>query len=248
MKEKIKEILSSEMVVTEEVERKLDTFLECLGHEQGPLSLEDVLAWYDGRKAALEATVKEIGLKEVEGGWFFDEQTGNLKHSSGGFFEVIGVEVATSIRESGKGWKQPIVDQGTESSVAGIIRRRRNGIYEYLLEAKFEPGNYGDLQFSPTLQVTYSNLNALHQGRKPTFTEYFDGTVESATVLYDHWLPEDGGRFYNKRVKNMLVEVPEDEELDGPPSFIWLTLRNIKDLLQRDNLVNPHVRSILSTM
>jgi len=248
MREQIKKIIADAIPLTDDIERKLDVFLESIGHPNGPMTLEDVLAWYQERKESLEASVTEIPLKDVGGGWFFDDETGNLKHGSGGFFEVIGVSVSTSMRESGKGWNQPMVDQGTESSVAGIIRRVTDGVAEYLLEAKFEPGNYGELQFSPTLQVTYSNLNALHAGRRPLFTEYFDGTVPSAKVLYDHWLPEDGGRFYKKRVKNMLVEVPDGELADPPPSFVWLTLKNIKDLLGRDNLVNPHVRSILATM
>ena len=136
-----------------------------------------------------------------------------------------------------------MVDQGTESSIAGIVRKQFNGIPHYLLEAKFEPGNYGKVQFSPTLQVTFSNLYKAHKGRKPRYSEYFE-YPEKYNILYEHWLPEDGGRFYLKRIKNMLVEVDDDIELyEG---FIWLTMYQIKQLLKFDNIVNPHVRSIIS--
>jgi oxidase EvaA len=70
-----------------------------------------------------------------------------------------------------------------------------------LVEAKFEPGNYAKVLISPSLQVTYSNFFQAHGGRKPKYSEFFDGSRQDVTVLYSHWMPEDGGRFYLKRVK-----------------------------------------------
>jgi oxidase EvaA len=113
------------------------------------------------------------------------------------------------------------------------------------LEGKFEPGNYGEIQISPTLQATYSNLNKLHGGRAPRFLEYFDGT-KNVEILYEQWLPEDGGRFYKKRVKNMLVKIASNEEIMIPFNFIWMTMRQIKEFLRKDNIINPHVRSIIA--
>ena len=113
----------------------------------------------------------------------------------------------------------------------------------YLVEAKFEPGNYDRVLISPTLQVTYDNLNTLHSGRKPLFSEYFHGE-NLKEVKFEHWYPEDGGRFYKKRVKNMLVET--DDYFDVPDNFKWLTMYQLKELLKLDNIVNPHLRSIIS--
>ena len=99
---------------------------------------------------------------------------------------------------------------------------------------------------SPTLQVTYDNLNKLHSGRKPLYSEYFDGTItKGIDVKFEHWYPEDGGRFYKKRVKNMLVEVDSDVG-NIPQNFIWLNMYQLKELLKLDNIMNPHLRSIIS--
>ena len=234
LKDKILDLLDN---VDSNVEDRLNHFLECIDNKKG---IEDVLRWLQDIKDNLPATVSEINLNEVNDGWGLNSETGTLEHNTGGFFKVIGVKTETNIRESGKGWNQPMVDQGTEASVVGLIKKDNL----YLVEAKFEPGNYDRVLLSPTLQVTYDNLNKLHSGRKPLFAEYFDGEDIKGDVRFEHWYPEDGGRFYKKRVKNMLVET--NDEIKIPDNFIWLNMYQLKELLKLDNIMNPHLRSIIS--
>tara|TARA_B100000287_G_C20665210_1_gene791506 strand:+ start:2026 stop:2763 length:738 start_codon:yes stop_codon:yes gene_type:complete len=228
--------------VDDNVEQRLDHFLECINSEG---SIDEVLKWLQTIKDNLPAEVTEINLNEVNDGWGINDETGNFEHKTGGFFKVIGVKTETNIRESGKGWNQPMVDQGTEASVVGLVRQLdKDETPLYLIEAKFEPGNYDKVLLSPTLQVTYDNLNKLHSGRKPLFSEYFDDIRRKGVVKFEHWYPEDGGRFYKKRVKNMLVEVDDISEI--PNNFIWLNMYQLKELLKLDNIMNPHLRSIIS--
>ena len=228
--------------VDDNVEQRLDHFLECINSEG---SIDEVLKWLQTIKDNLPAEVTEINLNEVNDGWGINDETGNFEHKTGGFFKVIGVKTETNIRESGKGWNQPMVDQGTEASVVGLVRQLdKDETPLYLIEAKFEPGNYDKVLLSPTLQVTCDNLNKLHSGRKPLFSEYFDDIRRKGVVKFEHWYPEDGGRFYKKRVKNMLVEVDDISEI--PNNFIWLNMYQLKELLKLDNIMNPHLRSIIS--
>ena len=44
----------------------------------------------------------------------------------------------------------------------------------------------------------------------------------------------------------MIVEIEENNELDIPDSFIWVTLFQIKQLLKIENFVGPHIRGIIS--
>lgn len=209
----------------------------------------EIHSWIMKKQKDCDASVEQIGLKEaMRKAWQFSETTGDIVHSSGGFFKIIGVDVKTSQRESGKGWKQPMVDQGTESSIAGFIRKKHNGKYVYLVEAKFEPGNYGKVLISPTLQVTFSNLKQAHGGKKPRLAEYFDGTLSNIKCLYSHWLPEDGGRFYLKRVKYMIVEIDEENTPKINDDFRWVSIHTLKKLMHEDNLINPHVRSLLAVL
>ena len=188
--------------------------------------------------------VSEIGINELEK-WKIDPETGNIVHDSGEFFTVTGVRVShTTKREVAGGWTQPMIKQ-KEGGILGILCKKFKGVPHYLIHAKAEPGNVHKLQLSPTLQATYSNLRRAHGGKKPHFSEYFENT-DQVKVLYSQWLAEDGGRFYLKSNKNMLVEVDENQEIVVPSDYIWLTMYQLKQLLKYDNLVGPHVRSIIS--
>jgi oxidase EvaA len=243
MKNKILDVLKTKYSITKDLENRVEQLLECATDDNQFNNLDEILEWFFSKKIKYKSAVNTIDLKDVSDSWYFDKDTGNLKHKSGGFFEVIGVNTNTEERESGKGWSQPMVDQGTEASVIGLIKKKFNGVPHYLIDAKFEPGNYGKVQFSPTLQCTYDNLNKLHKGNKPKYFEYFeDGTKKD--VMFEHWYPEDGGRFYLKRVKNMIVETEDDIEVSE--SHIWITMYQLKQLLKKDNIVNAHLRSVIS--
>ena len=244
MKEEIVKIIQERYRITQDTENRIDQLLECVSDQNQFNNLEQVLDWFNKKKEEYKATDRRINLKDVDKNWYYKKDTGDLSHKSGGFFDVIGVEVETQLRESKGGWSQPMVDQGTEASVVGIIKKYFNGIPHYLINAKYEPGNYGKLQMSPTLQVTYSNLDVMHKGEVPLFSEFFTSKKNKSITLLERWWPEDGGRFYKKRVKNMLVET--SEEIEVPDYYIWLTMYQIKALLKFDNIVNCHLRSITS--
>jgi oxidase EvaA len=136
---------------------------------------------------------------------------------------------------------------GYDGGILGLLRRRINGVPHYLIEAKAEPGNYELVQMSPTIQATFSNLKRAHKGRAPLFSRLFEQPEENgATVLYRQWLSEDGGRLYRKRNLAMLIEVPEPTQIELPPTFIWMSMFQIKECLRENAWVNPHVRGIIA--
>ncbi|MGH2612269.1 MAG: NDP-hexose 2,3-dehydratase family protein, partial [Rhabdochlamydiaceae bacterium] len=131
--------------------------------------------------------------------------------------------------------------------ILGLLMKKFNGIPHYLVQAKAEPGNIGKLQISPTLQATTSNLLKAHGGSKPLFAEFFDEPKKDK-IIYAKWQSEDGGRFHLKSNYNMIVELDENEEIDIPESFIWVTLFQLKEMLKFENLVSPHIRGIISVL
>lgn len=211
--------------------------------------LEALRSWFEHQRAECSMQVDDIPLNETRG-WIIDAHTGNVRHESGEFFTVHGVRVTqTTDREVGsQGWDQPILTQvGYDGGLLGLLRMRIGGVPHYLIEAKAEPGNYEKIQMSPTLQATFSNLKRAHAGRKPTFAELFEEPeANGAKVLYSQWLSEDGGRLHLKRNRGMLVEVPEGTSLDVPNSFRWVSMWQIKECLNYDAWVNPHIRGIIA--
>jgi oxidase EvaA len=224
---------------------RIQTMLESIRDDNQINKLDDIINWFYKKRQESDMIVEEIGINDLDK-WNVDSETGNVKHESGGFFEVIGIKASNTFdREVGKkGWTQPMIAKNP-GGILGIIMKRINGIPHYLLQAKAEPGNIGKLQLSPTLQATTSNLLKAHGGTKPLFAEYFD-EENNLKIIYAKWQSEDGGRFHLKSNYNMIVEVNEDEDLEIPDSFIWVTLYQIKQLMKIENFVGPHVRGIIS--
>lgn len=179
-------------------------------------------------------------------GWRVDSATGNLVHEAGRFFTILGV-TARHHREAGDlRWDQPCIDQ-PEVGILGILAARFDGLLHFCLKAKEEPGNIHGVQLSPTVQATYSNYTGGHGGRRPMLVDYFLHPPADR-ILFARLQTEDGGRFLYKSNRNLIVRVEDG----GPPQlterFLWLTLRQISDLLHHDNVINACTRSVLAAL
>ena len=226
--EEIKSILEKNgYEIDPDVTGRIETMVESIRDDNQLYKLDQIIKWFNEKRKNSDMEVKEIGINELEK-WNVNEKTGNISHETGGFFEVIGVKVSNTFdREVGKkGWSQPIIAKNP-GGILGILIKKINGIPHFLLQAKAEPGNIGKLQLSPTLQATTSNLLKAHGGIRPKFSEYFDNP-KKVKIIYAKWQSEDGGRFHLKSNYNMIVEVDEDEDLNVPDSFIWVTLYQVK--------------------
>lgn len=226
-----------------------ETFFESMKDWSQFHSLDEIKSWFYDKRKNSTLKVEDINLKDVSD-WNVDQKTGNITHISNDFFIIHGVRVTSKNREVEVSWDQPILEQvGYDGGLLGIIRKRFNNVPHYLCEAKEEPGNYGKVQISPSLQATFANLNQSHGGRKPYFSDLFLNCKdnENIKILFDSWLAEDGGRLHLKRNRGILLEVPEVYEVNLPSEqFIWLSLFQIKELLKEDAWINPHVRGILA--
>lgn len=111
------------------------------------------------------------------------------------------------------------------------------------MQAKIEPGNVNKIQISPTIQATKSNFTQKHGGKKPAYIEYFLNS-DRYKVLVDQIQSEQSSRFLGKRNRNIIVSV--DEDIEVLSSHMWMTLKQIKELMKIDNLVNMDTRTVLS--
>ena len=208
------------------------------------IDIEGVTQWLKRRREEVSVKIEKIRFPEMEQ-WYFDSMNGNLKHKSGKFFSIDGLHVKTNWGRVSE-WSQPIINQ-PEIGFLGIIAREIDGILYFLMQAKIEPGNINYVQLSPTLQATKSNYTQVHKGRKPLYLDYFlDGS--NYRVLVDQLQSEQGGRFYRKRNRNMIVLVDKDEDIPVYDDFAWLTLGQIKKLMRIDNTVNMDTRTVISAI
>ncbi len=244
--DEIKSVLEKDGYETNsETISRIQVMLDSIRDDNQINKLDDIIEWFKKKREESDMLVEEIPINDLDK-WNVNDVSGDITHESGGFFEVIGVKVSNTFdREVGKkGWTQPMI-ANNPGGILGILMKKINDIPHYLLQAKAEPGNIGKLQLSPTLQATTSNLLKAHGGIRPLFAEYFD-EPKNAKIIYAKWQSEDGGRFHLKSNYNMIVEVDENEDIDIPDSFIWVTLFQIKQLLKIENFVGPHIRGIIS--
>ncbi len=209
---------------------------------------EDIDGWIAARNAAHRHEVRRIAFDELRQ-WGFDPQTGDLRHESGRFFGVQGLEVETD-HGPVSSWSQPIINQ-PEIGILGILVREIDGVLHCLMQAKSEPGNVNGVQISPTVQATKSNYTRVHGGRNVPYLEFFrDPPPEN--VVADVLQSEQGSWFYRKRNRNMVIDVTDDPRADGMDTpaedFRWLTLGQLHELLKVDNLVNMDARTVMSCM
>jgi len=100
-----------------------------------------------------------------------------------------------------------------------------------------------NVQLSPTLQATRSNFSQMHKGKKPDYLEYFQ-YAKPHQILLDQLQSEQGARFLKKRNRNIIIKINDD--IPVKPNFIWLTLAQIKQLMQYDDLINMDSRTVIS--
>jgi dTDP-4-dehydro-6-deoxy-alpha-D-glucopyranose 2,3-dehydratase len=243
------EFLFKDLVSQNDVALKTEFFVESLKDWSELDSIETIKDWFLKKQKEIsnQVTIEEIPINECKN-WTSVE--GKITHDSGGFYEIVGVRVGqTSDREVKNGWDQPFIKQvGLNGGILGLIRTKINNIPYYVCDAKFEPGNPDIIQISPTLQATFSNLQKIHGGSSPNFSEFFYPQADDdATTLLDQWFSEDGGRLYLKRNKGIVLSLPfEKIESKLSDRYKLLTLFQIKELIKLNSWVSPHLRSLIS--
>ncbi len=201
-------------------------------------STKDILAWMKERKDNLAVEIKHLSLSECVP-WYYDASEGCIRNKDRTFYQIYGLQ-----QYHGKHMiaEQPVIVQD-EIGFLGIITCNINGTWHYLMQAKIEPGNVNVVQVSPTLQATRSNFTCKHGGRRPEYLDIFL-KMKPEDIVVDQLQSEQSSRFLKKRNRNVIVRV--HEILSETDSHKWMTLRQIKELMHYDNLVNMDTRTVLS--
>lgn len=218
----------------------LEFLKSALTKEGKHLSTADVMNWINYQNRKVKVAVTETKFSEL-GEWHYSYNEGVLRHSSGKFFTIEGINVTTNWGPV-HNWQQPIINQ-PEIGYLGFIIKYFDGILHFLLQAKIEPGNVNCVQLSPTLQATKSNYTRVHKGNAPSYLSYFTNALPHQIVV-DQLQSEQGARFLKKRNRNIMILI--DANIPIEDNFIWLTLGQIKDLMSIDNIVNMDTRTVLS--
>ena len=194
--------------------------------------------WITLQKKKVFFRIKKKNLSELKN-WHITEN--KIYHTSKKFFQVVGVRIKTNFHQN-KSWDQPLIFQN-EIGILGILRRKKKGSFQYLMQAKMEPGTVNKLQLSPTVQATKSNFTRVHSGKRVKYHNFFKN-LKKKNILVNTIQSEQGSRYLFKFNKNIIINVSGNIKLVR--NYIWVTKHEIGKLINKNNVLNMDSISVLS--
>ena len=70
---------------------------------------QEIIHWLNTRSNKTNVNIQPSTFSKLEK-WYSDSNTGDIKHDSGKFFSIIGVDVKTNMGQVNH-WSQPIINQ-----------------------------------------------------------------------------------------------------------------------------------------
>ena len=206
-------------------------------------NISEILSWRKKLLKQSEIKARLININQCKD-WYFDKHK-NLNHKSGQFFTVTGVRVSGAKNREVISWTQPILNQKHGGVLAFICRFTKENGVEFLIDAKTEAGDDGDIKISPSFQATQSNMNRAHGGKLPRFYDIVI-QLKGAKLIYSAAHNEEGARFWKKSNLNVIVKInnPYDKRINGQ-NYKWVSLSQLKELSLKNNILNPFVKTIL---
>ena len=97
------------------------------------------------------------------------------------------------------------------------------------------------------MQATFSNIKKAHKGKNVKFINLFKSPKKnSCKIIFKQWVSEEGGRLRNKRNLGIVLEHLGNDKLEIESDFKWITLKQIKELILENAMINPHLRTLVS--
>lgn len=205
-------------------------------------SLDQIIQWFTNLKTQYDVNIGKISLKDLSE-WSINEYS--ISHKENKYFEIIAVDVTIGNREVSS-WQQPIV-KPLESGICAFVIKEIDGVLHFLIQAKFEPGNFDILEMAPTVQCITGNFNNEESKSELPYLD-FVLSASKKDILFDSFQSEEGGRFYREQNRNVLIKAANDFPIETPPNYIWMTLNQIKMFIRFNNYINIQARSLLAAV
>ena len=228
-----------------DVEWRPDSFqrglLASMGTGRALHSDEDVIGWLAGLRCRYELDVQRTALASLTC-WTRDEHS--IAHEDDRYFSVVGVHVQATNREVAS-WDQPLV-KSSEKGLIAFLAKRINEVPHFLVQGKVEPGNPDIVLVGPTVQCA---LGGERLSDPSSWPRYLDVVLQAPAdrLRFACVQSEEGGRFYHVENDYRVVELDADGDNDVPDGYMWVTLRQLNQLL-RYGQVNIEARTLISCL
>lgn len=203
---------------------------------------DDVRHWFTDAKSRYQLRADRIPLADVKD---WERTETEIRHVDGRFFSVVGVSVRAGNREVTQ-WCQPLY-RSCQPGVAALVVKEIGGVLHALVQAKLQPGHVDAVEIAPTLQCVTGGYTDVPVDLRPPYFDYvLDGPADR--IRYDAELSEEGGRFYHRTNRYMIVEAGDELGEDTPPDYTWMTLAQIKSMIKYGNHFDMEARTLITCL
>lgn len=160
--------------------------------------------------------------------WHLDEN--GVSPLQGSALRVRQIRVRINGREVPE-WDQPIVDSATDGHVL-LVCGRIGGVLHFLFRARAEAGLASGVELTPTAVVEPGHCYPTSEG--------------PGTIVADVYQSDEGGRFFCDTNHYRIIDI--GSAVEAPPRHYWLTLSDIRLLLDESGWMTNESRSVLSLL
>jgi oxidase EvaA len=157
-----------------------------------------------------------------------------ISSSDGKPFIVRQIKVLAHGREVSL-WDQPIIESASEGRI-DLVCGRRNGTLCFLFRPQIEMGLYNSVELGPTVIV--------EPGQELLEDDPLDRPGAVLVIECRH--SDEGGRFYHDSSVYRIIDVGDVYAV--PDSYQWLSLQQIRILLDEQGWFTNEVRGVLSLL
>ncbi|MEU0254342.1 NDP-hexose 2,3-dehydratase family protein [Streptomyces sp. NPDC006184] len=202
----------------------------------------ELLTWLTDLRTGTPRSARLIPLSALVG-WRRSEDA--ISEPSGRCHRVIAVSVRAGTREVTH-WTQPMLEFPGQG-VAAFVVRRIDGVLHVLVRGKAQPGLRDGIELAPTVSCVSRDWRALPPGERAPLLDHVLG-ADPAQIRFDAVLPEEGGRFYRRDNRYLVVEAGDDFPVAESDTMRWVTLRQLKRLLRYGTYVSVEARTLISCL
>ena len=200
-------------------------------------SIDQIIHKIAKTKFATRLNAELIPLNTIKD-WVITQD--EIFHKDRRYFTVIGVRIRADGREVLE-WDQPIVRQ-KDPGIVGFVTKEFNGVLHFLVQFKVESGNLDVVELAPTVQC----ITDSYEGSKmPHYTKKVLA-LSDQYIERDSFQSEEGGRFFREENRNIIVYLDEKVNVEDSDSYVWMTLKQLKNFVRYNNYLNVESRSLLS--
>ncbi|MFH8480844.1 NDP-hexose 2,3-dehydratase family protein [Streptomyces sp. NPDC018055] len=208
--------------------------------DAAPHSDTEILSWLTGIKTRHEREVVTSPLARIED---WRRTPAEIARSDGRHLRVLAVSVQAGNREV-TNWTQPLL-AAQRQGIAAFIVRRTAGEPQVLVQGLTQPGTFDVAEMAPTVHCVTDGWHDLPE--KPPYLDYVLA-VPDDRVHYSALLSEEGGRFYRRDNRYLVVEADETLGGDPPDAYRWLGFSQLKRFTGYSNHVDVEARTLIACL